>query len=280
MPDLLNIFGKRWKLMLLLTALATLIAFFAALFSPKKYLSVATALPANPVMADKARLFNNNIEALYSDFGSPDELDKLEGTATLDTIFIAAAQQLNLVRHYSISSSNESLFKAAKYLKKNSNISRSGYGELKVKVWDKDRNTSAVIANFLLQKIQELHQHLLNQSNISALEILKKEYEGRQKQFLQLADSSAMTMSAGEKEILRTKMNAVAGQLTDYENRIDQYQLAIKTNAPVLLVVENARAPLSADKPRIGQTTGFVFFGALVFSFLLALFIEGRKHLT
>ena len=158
MPDIFLVFSKRWKFILGFTILAAIVALVAALFSPKKYLSVATALPANSVVADKARIFNPNIEALYSDFGSPDELDRLEGTALLDTIFISTAQDYNLPGHYLINSSKEGMFKAAMKLKANSSISRSGYGELKIKVWDVDPNLASEMANSLLQKIQELQE--------------------------------------------------------------------------------------------------------------------------
>src|SRR5678815_5332905 len=102
MPDLLLVLTKRWKLILSITLLATILALIFALLSPKKYLSVATALPVNSVTADKARLFNSNIEALYSEFGLPDELDRMEGTAKLDTIYIAASEKYHLNNHYSI----------------------------------------------------------------------------------------------------------------------------------------------------------------------------------
>ncbi|MGZ3939284.1 MAG: Wzz/FepE/Etk N-terminal domain-containing protein, partial [Flavisolibacter sp.] len=96
MPDLLLVFSNRWKLVTAITLCATVLALIIAMLSPKKYLSTATALPVNSVTADKARIFNSNIEALYSDFGTPDELDRLEGTARLDTIFIAASEKFNL----------------------------------------------------------------------------------------------------------------------------------------------------------------------------------------
>lgn len=282
MPDLLLVFAKRWKLILLITFLATVIAVIFALLSPKKYLSVATALPANSVTADKARMFNENIEALYSDFGSPDELDRLEGTAVLDTIFIAASKELNLPAHYSIEVSVEGLYKAAVQLKKNTKINRSGYGELKVKVWDKDRNMAATIANFLIQKLQAIHQHLQNQSNVAALEKLKEEYAQTQKEYLQLADSLSQEKSqssfASRKELVKTKLMALTEQLQQYQKMIGQYQLAVSTNAPVLLIVENARPPLWPDKPKVLSTTLFTLFGALLFSFLMTLFIEGRKR--
>src|SRR3954463_485504 len=102
MPDLLHVFARKWKLIFTITLLATIVATVAALFSPKRFLSVATALPANSMIADKARIFNPNIEELYSDFGTPDELDRLEGTAALDTIFIATSDEMKLAEHYSL----------------------------------------------------------------------------------------------------------------------------------------------------------------------------------
>jgi uncharacterized protein involved in exopolysaccharide biosynthesis len=56
MPDLLLVFTKRWKLIVSITVLSTFIALIVALLSPKKYLAVSTALPANSMTADKARV--------------------------------------------------------------------------------------------------------------------------------------------------------------------------------------------------------------------------------
>jgi len=278
MPDLLLVFTKRWKFILSFVAVATIAALLFSLISPKKYLSVATALPANSVTADKARIFNPNIEGLYSEFGSPDELDRLEGTAALDTIFIAASRELNLPKHYSIATKNEDFYKAAMELKASTKINRSSYGELKVKVWDKDRNRAAQLANFLIQKLSELHQHLQNQNNISVLEKIKQEYASKQNEYQQLAGSVKDTSIA--KEIIKTKLSALADELQQYEKIIGQYQLAVSTDLPVLLIVENARPALRPDKPRIVSTVLFTFFAALIFSFLLAFFIESKKTLV
>jgi len=272
MPDLISIIVKRWKLITAVTLLASFIALVAALVSPKKYLSVATALPANSLIADKGRIFNQNIQELYSDFGTADELDKLEGTGNLDTIFIAASEKFNLDKHYHISPSGESFYSAALKLKANSKIARSSYGELKAKVWDEDKNLAAEIANFLMQEIQNIHQHLQNENNAAVLEKLKQDFTVKQNHYMQLADSTTGTANA--------RLNDLSGQLQEEEKMINQYQLAINTNAPVLLIVENARPSFWPDKPKIAATVLFAFFGALIFSFLLTLFIESRKPLA
>jgi hypothetical protein len=281
MPDLLHVFSKRWKLITLITLLATAVALIIALLVPKKYLSVATALPVNSVTADKARIFNTNIEALYSDFGTPDELDRLEGTARLDTIFIAASEKFDLGEHYSYGNSTEGNYLGAVRLKKNSRISRSSYGELKVKVWDVDRIFAADLANFLMQRIQELHQHLQNQSNLLVLEKLKQQYALKQVEYVQLADSIGKGTPAKSVEVRsemsKARLASLSDQLKQYESMIGEYQLAATANSPVLLMVENARPAIWPDEPKVLAITLLTFFTALVFSFLLVAFTDSRN---
>jgi hypothetical protein len=282
MPDLLLTFSKRWKLITLITLLATVVALIIALLVPKKYLSVATALPVNSVTGDKARIFNTNIEALYSDFGTPDELDRLEGTARLDTIFIAASERFNLGEHYSFGNSTEGTYLAAIRLKKNSKISRSSYGELKVKVWDVDKIEAAELANFLMERIQELHQHLQNQSNLVVLDKLKQHSAVKQREYLEGSDSvekwQGGSLAAPRSEMSKARLVALTDQLKQYENMIGEYQLAATVNSPVLLMVENARPALWPDEPKVLAITLFTFFTALISSFLLVLFIDSRNR--
>ncbi|MFL5741903.1 MAG: hypothetical protein ACJ75B_16895 [Flavisolibacter sp.] len=276
MPDLLGVFEKRWKYIIGLTTIATLIALAAALLSPKKYLSTATALPANSLVADKARLFGDNIQALYSDLGTIDELDKFEGTGMLDTIFIATASELNLADHYQIPDQGEGLYKAAIQLKKNSSISRSGYGELKIKVWDEDRNLAADLANSLLSKIQDVQQHLLSQINTTVLQRIRQDLLEKQVAYKTINDSLGRPTGADE-EIVRAKKTVLLEELERDEKMVDEYQLAIDTNPPALLTVEKARASLWPDKPKVLATVLISFFAALVFSFLMVLFMDSRK---
>jgi len=282
MPDLLLVLTKRWKLIISITILATILALIFSLLSPKKYLSVATALPVNSVTADKARMFNSNIEALYSDFGLPDELDRIEGTAKLDTLYIAASEKFNLSGYYLIKNAGEGMYKAAMRLKKNTRIEHSAYGELKIKTWDHDRNKSAELANFLMQKLQELHQHLQAQIAISTLEKINDQYILKQTEYIQLTDSlheqtNKAFASAGN-EMMKSKILSLTSQLQQLDKMRSEYQLAINANSPVLLIVENARAPLWPDKPKVLITVLLTFFAALLSSYLTALFIERRNY--
>ena len=189
MPDLIYIFSRYWKLIVIVTAISTLVAFLASELSPKLYLSVTTVLPANSVTADKGRIFDNNVENLYSDVGTADELDRIEGTAALDTVYIATAKQLNLEEHYHINPSSESLFNASQELKKNADIKRSAYGELKIRVWDRDKEMAAALANAILQNIQSIHQQIQSERNRVILQKIQEDYLTKENNYRQLADS-------------------------------------------------------------------------------------------
>jgi tetratricopeptide (TPR) repeat protein len=275
MPDLLIILSRWWKFILGLTAGAVILAFIITLLLPKQYLSTATALPANSLVADKARILNANIEALYPEIGLPDELDKLEGTAALDTLFIAVANEFKLDEHYHIHASDESMDKAVLKLRKNSNISRTGYGELRIKVWDIDRNIAAAMANSFMSKLQALHQHLQNENNLVVLQRLKEAYASKEKLFNNYSDSVVKTGAA--QELMAAQKATILEQLKQYQLAMDQYELAIKTNPPVLLSVEKARPAVWSDRPKIFQILILTAIAAFLFSFLLAVSFESRN---
>jgi len=278
MPDLIVVFARRWKFILLFTLVAALLVFLLTMLKPVKYLSTATALPVNVMTNERSRIFGENIQVLYSDFGTPDELDKLEGTAALDTIYLATAQELNLAAHYKIDAGNETLINAANKLHKNSKIARSAYGELKVKVWDENNAVAASAANTLLQKLQSLHQRLQNENSLLILQRLKMAGKEKEAQYRALSDSAAAASGASA-ELLNARKAALLQQVQQYENLVDQYSITVNSNPQVLLTVETAKPSPWADRSKQIPAILIVTFAAFVFSFLLSLYLESRKKL-
>lgn len=299
MPDIISVIVRRWKLIFLLTILATAVALIAVMLSPKLYLSTATALPANSVLNDKARIFNTNIEGLYPSLGSPDELDRIEGTTKLDTIFIAIAKDFSLGTHYNISG-QDALYKAALKFQKSSSISRSAYGELKIKVWNKDNALAAALANSFLQKLNEFHQHIQNANNTMLLQKIKDDLAAKQKELTSFQgsqrsietnrqifnrskpanDTFGRIALDPETPFLYIKMGALIDEIKADQTLINQYELSLKTTPDVLVVVERARPSLKPDKPNVLRNVALAFFASLLFSFLLALFVESRNKIV
>ena len=281
MPDLLTVLCRRWRLVLLLPLLATVVALVACLLLPKEYAGETTALPANAVVGDKARIFNPNIEALYPEIGSADELDKIEGTARLDTIYLAAVNRFNLVVHYNLTTTADAVQTATKGLKKKTEVKRTGYGELQIIVWDKDKRMAANLANFLLQELNDIHQHLQTENNRIVLERLKEVYAKNDDSILSTDNTpaTATTLATTHNKAAITT-EPLTGQRQHFRQLISEYELAISAAPRVLLVVEPAKTSLQQERPNLVRTLLFTFLASLLFSFLLALFVENRKEVV
>ncbi|GAA4743592.1 hypothetical protein GCM10023229_23790 [Flavisolibacter ginsenosidimutans] len=284
--------------MLLLTLASTLAALIASLLSPKLYLGTTTALPVNTMVNDKARIFNQNIETLYSEIGTADELDKIEGTAKLDTVFLAVAAAQHLATHYNLDrAANDALEKAALRLRKNSDISRTGYGELKVKVWDKDNEMAATLANALMQTINAIHERLQTENNRTVLQKLQEAYTQKLNEVSNIENEGLAFKTAPEIQTLNpqavrdsllkntkrltgatVQLDENRKELQDYLRLINEYELAVKTNPKVLLVVEQARPSPWYDRPKTAMNALLAFLASLLFSFLLAVYVESRKE--
>ena len=276
MPDIFNLLARWWKQMLLVIIIA--VGIVAAIVYTEKplYLSVTTALPASGILTDKSKIFNDNIQGLYPSLGNPDDLDKVLGTAQLDTVFIAVAMQFNLWDHYKIENKEKQIPQSAALLKNSSKIFRSEYGELKIRVWDTDKNLAPQLANALLEKLNSIHQSVAAISNEKVMESLKA---GKLR--LQIALDSISRLTVHNPDQLATMgadHDTYMKQLSKYEELIGEYQLTLDSKPAVLVVVEKARASEKPDKPQKLKLLIATAVISFLFSFLLALFLERRKR--
>lgn len=268
MPDIFDLIKHWWKQILAVIITSLLVVGTVTYLKPKKYLSVATAVPASSFASDKSKIFNENIQALYSALGTPDDLDMIVGTAKLDTVYLAVTDQFNLFDHYKIKEKGEAARnKAASLFKKNTKVMKSEYGELKVKTWDTDKNLAPQLANAILEKLKAIHQDLQNAGNLATLQGLMSRKEKLQR----MADS---TMNSAENKSQRIE------QISQYEKLIGEYQLMVDSKPPVLITVEKAKAAAWPDQPKTVQLLAATAVLAFIFSLLAALVLERRKSIS
>ncbi|MFN2457003.1 MAG: hypothetical protein ABR502_02270 [Chitinophagaceae bacterium] len=286
MPDLLQVFSKWWRVVIGFTLITTALAVLIIFLQRKQYLSTVTALPSNSLTSDKSRLFNENIQHLYSTLGTTDELDRFEGTARLDTLYEAVAKQLFLEKYYNL----ESVYAVIKKLRKNTKIERSPYGELKIKAWDTNPSMAAGIANALFEHLQSIHQSLQNQNNTILVQKLKSNFDSLSREYSSgtasglsyqtnnnSIDSTRSIDKLSNVQINPVKMQVLKEQLYQQQKLISEYSLAIAANPPSLLVVEKARPSHKADRPKKLQWLSVIFFATLVFGLLLSFLLERRN---
>lgn len=274
MPDLLMIISRWWKTILVIMLGVTAAALVILLLQPKQYLSVVTALPASGFASDKARIFNDHIEQLYPSIGTADELDPVVGTGKLDTLYLAVAAEQNLASYYGMEKASP--LKVAQVLKHNAKVEKSEWGELKIKVWDRNPAMAATLANSLFNKLQQLHQSLQSQGNALVLQRLQEQYQQLQNVYTGAPDSARI--QAGGAGLTELKRKSLQEQIAQYERLMAEYSLVLHTNPQALLVVEMARPAIKADRPRIPQVLLLTAFASLLFGLLLAAGLQSRKR--
>ena len=119
MPDIFYLFGRWWKQMLLVIIIAVAIVacycFYSNLPAIFRWLRL---FPASTILTDKARIFNNNIEGLYSSLGNPDDLDKISVPPNWIPFTWLLLMNYNLWDHYKIENKEEQIhISSCMYLK-------------------------------------------------------------------------------------------------------------------------------------------------------------------
>lgn len=261
MPDLFDLFARWWKQILLLPLLSLVVVGVLTFLKPRQYLSVATAVPASSFAADKSAVFNQNIQALYSTFGTPDDLDRILGTAGLDTIYTAVATRFNLYDHYKVKEKGpDAVSKSAALLRKNTKVQKSNYGELKVKVWDTDPQLAPQLANAILEQLSSHHRDLQSAGNEATLDGLRKARE----KLMHPADSAGNLLELAER-------------VRQYDQLISEYQLMVDSKPPALLVVERAKKTNWPDRPKTFRVLAATALLSFLFSLLAALLLDRKK---
>lgn len=279
MPDLISLVVKWRKAILFIVVLSLVMVGAITFLKKQQWLAVATAVPANAFSADRSRIFSENIEALYSNLGTPDDLDMIVGTGQLDTVYLAVTDQFNLFDHYKITEKGEGArSKATRLLKRRSKVMKSEYGELKVKVWDTDKNLAAELANAITEELQSIHKNLQSEGNAATLKSLRSgrvKLEAEIDSIDQVLNKSVAGVAVPERIIEKRKV--LNGQLQRYEKLVGEYQLMVDSKPPVLVVVEKAKPSNCPDKPKRIQVmvaTGLLSF---LFALLLVLVLDRRK---
>lgn len=258
MPDITALPRRWWFYILLAATGAAVLSIGIGLVLPKEYRSETVAFPTNSSVTDRAHLFNNNIQSLYPLYGTEEELDKLEGTSKLDTIYKGVIGKLRLHRHYGYDSSAAGLHKTLKKLRALSQIKKTPYGQLSVSAIDRDPAMAADVANALMEEIILLHQRLQQQaySNKAA---------GLRQALTQLSQHDSIPAVSG-------------GGSPGFSELIRQYESMAATASPVLLVAQQATPGVYPYRPKIWLMAAVSFAATMLLAWLISLFFFSSPH--
>jgi hypothetical protein len=242
-------------------------------------------VPANPALADKARLFNNNIEGLYSYFGTGDDLDRIFGIASMDTVYKQLVDSFQLVDYYELSGNDKNILrrKAVLELKDDLTFQKTDLGQLKVFAWTKDKILSANLVNRLVEIVQTTEEAIWKENYKNSLKKLQisiatmeQEYKNISSTSISLfnesssskasnGNNSSVNINASAYLLMQSKQHNLLEQINSYQKAANEFQLAINNNPPALYVMERAVPAAKSEKPNKWEVLLASFLASLIF---------------
>ncbi|WP_439505209.1 Wzz/FepE/Etk N-terminal domain-containing protein [Sediminibacterium sp.] len=259
---------KRWKFILVFTIASVIIAAGVIFFITPKYTATTKLLPGNAVLADKARLFNDEIQHLYSFFGSGDDLDRLMSMASMDTSLKQVIHGFDLTRYYQIEDKDMGMrmYKSIRQFKKDLTLVKTVNNELEISYAHQSKDTAAAVVNFMtdqlaakMKNIWKLQYEKIAQQLDSSIAAISNDY------------NNLSSNSSSNDAIAKTKMTALLSQLEQFNKMSIETKMAAATTPEALIVLEKASIPAKISWPQKAVVLPIAALLGLVFSVCLVL---------
>ncbi len=271
---------KQWKIIIgfvIITGMVTAVTVFLV---PQYYRSSATIVSANPLLADKARLFNTNIQSLYSYFGNGDDLDRIYGIADLDTTYKALVDEFSLVNYYQLA--NDSLpvlrRKAVLLLRKDLSLQKTEQAQLSIIAWTKDKQLSSKLVNRMVAILQETESGVWKKNYSRSIASLLNAVDSMEKEYALFADRIASANTV-QRDLISSRMQTLLEQIKQYHKAADECKLALENHTDVLYVLESAVPAAKSERPDKPAIILISMLIAFVFSCFLVL-VNDRKNIA
>jgi uncharacterized protein involved in exopolysaccharide biosynthesis len=271
---------KQWKIIIgfvMVTGIVTTVTVFLV---PQYYRSSATIVSANPMLADKARLFNTQIQSLYSYFGNGDDLDRIYGIADLDTTYKALVDEFSLVSYYQLVDDSLPILKqkALLQLRKDLLLQKTEQGQLKIIAWTKDKQLSSKLVNRMVAILQETESGIWQKNYSRSITAILSAITSMQNEYTALADRLA-TANVVQHELIVAQMQTLLEQIKQYKKTNDEFKLALANSPNALYVMESATPASKAERPDKPAVILISLLIAFVFSCFLVL-VNDRKNIA
>lgn len=265
--ELTNVFLNRWKFITVFTIASVAIAVGAIFLITPKYTATTKLLPGNAVLADKARLFNDEIQHLYSFFGSGDDLDRLMSMASMDTSLKQVINAFNLINYYQINEkdSRMGMYKTIRKFKKDLSLVKTVNNELEISYTHQSKDTAAALVNFMTEQTAAKMQGIWKQQYIKIGIQLDSSIADLTNQYNQL-----VLAAEGNDAITKTKMNVVLSQIEEFNKMSIETKMAASTTPESIIVLEKATPPSKISWPDkavvlpLSALFGFIFSTCLI----------------
>jgi hypothetical protein len=269
---------NKWKQLVLFMLASIVVASISLFLVPKQYRSASILVSANPVLADKAHLTNPQIQGLYSVFGSGDDLERIYGIASMDTVYKQLVDEFNLIAYYNIKGTDQNLKrrKAMLDLKDDISIQKTELAQLKISIFTKNAELSANIVNRLVAITRNKEEAIWKEGHEKMLLNFNRSIDSLQKTYVAIY-SKYNNVNVQKLELDIIKMNSLLEKIQTQEKAVGEIKLAIDNNAPAMYVLETAVPAAKSEKPNIPEVLLLTALISFVFG-SMALLVYHREE--
>lgn len=259
---------NRWKFILVFTIGSIVLTAGALVFIPPKYTAISKILPGNAVLADKARLFNADLQHLYSFFGTGDDLDRLMSMTSMDTSLKQVIRQFHLIDYYQVKDKDPGMlmYKTIRRFKKDLALVKTVNNELELTCAHTNKDTAAAIVNFMVEQTAAKMQSIWKQQYAKIGAALDSSLANLTIQYNTLAANTNNTDA-----IAKTKMSALLTQIEQFNKLSIETQMAANTTPAAIIILEKATPPAKISWPDKSVVLPIAALLGCLFSILLVL---------
>lgn len=228
--EILHLLYQKRKYIIWTCVIAVVVAIVCSLVMPNYYQASTTFYAASPDLAQPAPV--GSLERKQEYYGTDNDLDRLFSLANSSQVSNYLISKYDLYNHYDIDpTSAKAKFKIQEKFNKYFNTKKTKYDALELSMEDQDPELSAKMANDARNKIDELAQNVIKESQQQLITKYEVNIQEKEAQMAILNDSlSRVRVTYGvyntvsQSEILTGLLANTQASLSNYKAKYDVFK--------------------------------------------------------
>ncbi len=186
------------KLLILISTIAFFGSVLVSFLIPPTFKAVATVFPTARASVSQNIISNTTGYKTLMNFGEDEEVDYMMQILYADEIRLKVVEKFNLMQHYGINPNEKyAKTKLVNYYSDNIRFKRTEFMSIDIVVFDRDAQTSADIANYIVNLIDTVIHDITSEKATRAFNIVDNEFIQYQNQIQILEDSLSVIRRLG-----------------------------------------------------------------------------------
>lgn len=266
---IMQILKKSWRFCLSFTILSAMVASIIILLIKPQYKSSVTLLAGNPLLSDKARLFNQQIKDLYTDFGNGDDLDRIQAFAEMNsTLENVIKKNTDLLVYYKSVDTN--FTSVIKYLRKDLTYIKTEKDQLIISCQLSDKNLAAKIVNDIAAEAALQAHQMIQKNKQLIIKKLDSTIIALKENFSILEKNNTSTDPA-KRRLIAAEQETIIDQIDQTQKASQENKLAMATQPNFIQVMEKGVPASEISWPNKPLIIGIAALLGLLFSILLVI---------